>query len=197
MDPQIWAIVLLFVSLCLLFAEVLIPSGGLIFFLSLLFLGGALWSAWDAWWASNPVLWWLFLAGVIVLLPASVGAAIYVWPHTPIGRMMEPPTEDEVTPYVEEQRRLEQLVGQYGETVTPLTPAGIARVSGQRVHCFSEGMIVGSGEKIKVLAVRGNRLLVRQVTPEDSPGSPTPELAAGDDRKDSDIPPLDFDLPAS
>ena len=99
--------------------------------------------------------------GALVLLPASVAAAIQVWPHTPMGKMMEPPTAEEVTPYVEEQRRLSRLIGQIGETVTPLNPAGIILIGGERVHCFSEGLVVDRGTDVRVLAVQGNRLLVR------------------------------------
>ncbi len=145
----------------LLFAEVLIPSGGLLFFGSMVALGCAVWSAWTAWWYTNPIMFWSFVMGSLVLLPASVAAAIQVWPHTPMGKMMEPPTAEEVTPYVEEQLRLSQLIGQIGETVTPLNPAGMVLISGERVHCFSEGLVVDRGTRVRVLAVQGNRLLVR------------------------------------
>lgn len=161
MDPWFLAVLLLLLSMALLFAEVLIPSGGLLFFGSMVALGCAVWSAWSAWWYTNPIMFWSFVMGALVLLPASVAAAIQVWPHTPMGKMMEPPTTEEVTPYVEEQQRLSRMIGQVGETVTPLNPAGIVLLAGERVHCFSEGLVVDSGTKVRVLAVQGNRLLVR------------------------------------
>lgn len=161
MDPWFLAVLLLLLSMVLLFAEVLIPSGGLLFFGSMVALGCAVWSAWTAWWYTNPIMFWSFVMGSLVLLPASVAAAIQVWPHTPMGKMMEPPTAEEVTPYVEEQLRLSQLIGQIGETVTPLNPAGMVLISGERVHCFSEGLVVDRGTRVRVLAVQGNRLLVR------------------------------------
>lgn len=168
MDPWFLAVLLLILSMALLFAEVLIPSGGILFFASMVALGCAVWSAWSAWWYSNPVLFWSFVMGALVLLPSSVAAAIQVWPHTPMGKMMEPPSTEEVTPYVAEQQRLSKLIGQFGETVTPLNPAGMILINGERVHCFSEGLIIERGMKVRVLAVQGNRLLVRTATSNDT-----------------------------
>lgn len=161
MDPWFLAVLLLLLSMVLLFAEVLIPSGGLLFFGSMVALGCALWAAWGAWWQSNPVLFWSFVLCALVLLPASVGAAVQVWPHTPMGKLLEPPTHEEVTPFAAEQQRLGTLVGKFGETVTPLNPAGMMLIAGERVHCFSEGQIVERGVRVRVLAVQGNRLMVR------------------------------------
>jgi membrane-bound ClpP family serine protease len=195
MDPAIWAVILLLISLVLLFAEVLIPSGGLIFLASMVFLAAAIWSAWSAWWEAYPVIWWVFVASIIVLLPASVSAAIFVWPHTPIGKMAEPPTEAEVTAFAEEQKRLAQLIGQVGETLTPLSPAGITRVGGQRVHSLSEGMIVPRGTAVRVLAVQGNRVVVRRAEAAGGESAADKSLPAGPETGPTEVSPLDFDLP--
>lgn len=193
MDSSIWAVLLLCVALLLIFAEVLIPSGGLIFLTSMVFLAAALWSAWQAWWPSHPIAWWLFVLSAILLLPTSVGAAIYVWPYTPIGKMMEPPTQEEVTPYAAEQRRLSALIGQTGEALSPLSPGGIIRVAGERIHAVTEGMIVESGQSIKVLGVQGNRLLVRPWTT--AAETTAAHGAAHDAPLGAEPAPLDFDLP--
>ena len=161
MEPWILAVLLLLASMLLLFAEVLIPSGGLLFFGSMVALGCAVWSAYNAWWYTNPVLFLGFVFCALILLPASVAAAIQVWPHTPMGKQLEPPTTEEVTPFVVEQQRLSKMIGQVGETVTPLNPAGMMLLAGERVHCFSEGLIVERGVRVRVLAVQGNRVLVR------------------------------------
>ena len=173
MDPWFLAVLLLLLSMVLLFAEVLIPSGGLLFFGSMIALACAVWSAHNAWWYANPLLFWMFVVGALILLPASVAAAIQVWPHTPMGKHLEPPTSEEVTPFVVEQQRLSRMIGQVGETVTPLNPAGIVLIAGERVHCFSEGLIVERGVRVRVLAVQGNRVLVRPST--SPPGSTAAE----------------------
>jgi membrane-bound serine protease (ClpP class) len=190
MDSSIWAIALLLTTLVLLFLEVLIPSGGLIFFAAMVCLIGSVLAAWDAWWGSNSVYWWIYVASVCVLIPTSVGMAIYTWPYTPIGRKAEPPSEEEVTPYLEEQRRLERLVGHLGEVITPLNPAGIVRVDGQKLHANSEGLLIATGETIRVLAVQGNRVVVRRAE------APPPADPEHPDQSSAADAPLDFDFPA-
>jgi membrane-bound serine protease (ClpP class) len=190
MDSSIWAIALLLTTLVLLFLEVLIPSSGLIFCAAMVCLIGSVWAAWDAWWGSNSVYWWIYVASVCVLIPTSIGMAIYAWPYTPIGRMAEPPSEAEVTPYLEEQRRLERLVGHLGEVITPLNPAGIVRVDGQRLHANSEGLLIPVGDTIRVLSVQGNRVVVRKA---EAPRPPDPEHHGESSEDDA---PLDFDFPA-
>ncbi|HVW00458.1 MAG TPA: NfeD family protein [Planctomycetaceae bacterium] len=190
MDSSLWAIALLVAALALLFLEILIPSSGLIFFAAMVCLVGSILAAWDAWWGSNPIYWWIYVASVCVLIPVSIGTAISVWPYTPIGRAAEPPSEEEVTPYLEEQRRLERLIGHVGEVVTPLNPAGIVRVEGQRLHACSEGLLIAAGEPIRVLSVQGNRVVVRK---SDTP--PPTESDGGGESSEGDAP-LDFDFPS-
>jgi membrane-bound serine protease (ClpP class) len=59
----------------------------------------------------------------------------------------------------EEDRR---LLGQSGTTLTPLRPAGLADIEGERVDVVSDGEFIGSGESIIVSRVDGNRIVVRR-----------------------------------
>ena len=194
MDPQIWALILLLLSMVLLFAEVMIPSGGLIFFSSMICLGLAIYSGWTAWGTSSPTLFWVFVAMAVILLPSSVIAAFKVFPHTSMGRKLERPAEEEVTHYQEEQQRLQTYLGKVGETATPLNPAGMLLMGHERFHCFSQGQIVERGTPVKVIAVSGNRLQVRPLSLEEgrqstlSENQPTniPQKFTND---------FDFDLP--
>jgi len=192
MSPSFWAVILLAVSLALLFAEICIPSGGTILFSSIVCLILAIWNAYSAWWSSNPAMFWGFIVISIVLVPLSLFSAVSLWPYTPLGKRAEPPTLKEVTPYLEEQRRLETLVGQIGMTETPLTPSGLVRVKEQRIHCRSEGMIVPSGIPVTILAVVGNGLLVRE-TKASSRTSNAENIADSQEKPLGES--LDFDLP--
>ena len=112
-----------------------------------------------------------------------------------MGRRAEPPTLEEVTPYLEEQRRLEQLVGQIGITETHLNPGGIVRIQDHRIHCRSEGVIVPKGTAVLVIRVSRNGLLVREApsaAPDRSEG-----LADGESRPEKGENPLDFEVPNS
>ena len=57
----------------------------------------------------------------------------------------------------------EDLVGAEGIALTTLRPAGTAEINGRRVDVMTESEYVEKGKKIKVLAVDGIRVLVREV----------------------------------
>jgi membrane-bound serine protease (ClpP class) len=54
-------------------------------------------------------------------------------------------------------------LGKQGVAATPLRPAGIADIEGERVDVVSEGGFVSVGERIEVVRVDGNRIVVRQL----------------------------------
>jgi membrane-bound ClpP family serine protease len=164
MEYSTWAFLLLVVGTALLIAEVFIPSGGVIVFLSIVSLVGALGCAWGAWWSTNPGYFWGFASGMALLLPMVVGGAFYVWPSTPMGRraLLEGPAPHEVASFVEEEEKYSQMVGKTGEALTMLNPAGIVRIDGHRVHCQSEGVIIDVGTWVKVVSAKSNRVIVRQ-----------------------------------
>lgn len=194
MEASQIAILLLVLGLALLAAEIFIPSGGMITIMAVLCLGGSMWYAWNAWWVSSRTIWWIYVVALIVLLPTTVGVAVNILPRTAIGRkfLLEPPTLEEVTPYAAEQKRLEAMLGHFGKTATLMNPGGIVLIDGERVHCETEGMLLERGETVQVVAVKGNRLVVRFASQE--------ELLADRERRSDDTgeqPPLDFDLPQS
>lgn len=59
---------------------------------------------------------------------------------------------------------LRHLVGQKGETLTVLRPAGFARIDGKRVDVVTDGEHLGPGTVVVVGAVEGNRVIVRSVS---------------------------------
>jgi membrane-bound serine protease (ClpP class) len=52
---------------------------------------------------------------------------------------------------------------QEGVTLTSLRPAGSVAVSGQYLDVVSEGQYIDAGVKVKVIAVTGNRIIVRPI----------------------------------
>jgi len=192
------SLMLLAIGLALLIAEIFIPSGGIILFVSLLCLGGSVWFAWDAWWASNRSYWWMYLASLVVLLPTTVCIAFYIFPKTPIGKriLLEAPPLAELTPYAEEETHFRGFIGRQGKTLTLLMPGGMVLVEDERVHCESEGMSIEPGETVDVVAVKGNRLVVRLSVSDNETAWIQEE---GENKADggTDDRPLDFDLPQS
>lgn len=64
--------------------------------------------------------------------------------------------------YVSAEPR-EELLGKLGIVVTELRPSGSALIADKLVDVISEGAFLTKGEKIIVVAVNGNRVLVRKV----------------------------------
>ena len=64
--------------------------------------------------------------------------------------------------YVSAEPR-EELLGKRGIVVTELRPSGSALIADKLVDVISEGAFLTKGEKIIVVAVNGNRVLVRKV----------------------------------
>jgi membrane-bound ClpP family serine protease len=73
-----------------------------------------------------------------------------------------------------------------------LNPGGLVLVDGSRLHCESEGVLLEAGTPVKIVAVKGNRVVVRLVDWDSEKEDTGPRLASTDG--DS---PLDFDLPPS
>ena len=192
MDDSHFAILLLAVGLAMMIAEVFIPSGGMIPLLALVCLAGSMWCAWNAWWDTNRTAWWTYLLGLIVLVPATISGAFYALPRTAIGRRMllEAPDPDEVTPYASEKKHLEERLDRIGKTLSLLNPGGMVLVEGECFHCESEGILVDPDVDVRVVAVKGLRLVVR-------PTSFEKESAADRDFPGSPRQPLDFDISQS
>ncbi len=55
-------------------------------------------------------------------------------------------------------------LGKRGRASSPLHPAGIAEIDGQRVDVVSDGELIDAGQLIEVVRVDGNRIVVRRIT---------------------------------
>jgi len=62
-----------------------------------------------------------------------------------------------------EEERLEELIGLEGTTTTRLAPAGKARIAGRLHEVTSDGALVEPGLPVRVVEVRGGRVLVKPV----------------------------------
>jgi membrane-bound serine protease (ClpP class) len=55
------------------------------------------------------------------------------------------------------------LLGKKGRTWSPLRPAGIADIEGERVDVVSDGELIEAGQSVEVTRVDGNRIVVRRL----------------------------------
>ena len=156
----------LFIILCflvgilLLAAELFVP-GGVIGFLAAVSLGGSI------------VLTFLDFGpayGMLVMLLAlvSVVGILLVWvkvfPRTRMGKNVILGHQHERTEgYTAQDADLTGLVGQEGVTLTTLRPAGMATVGGERVDVVTDGRYLDPGERVRVVGVNSNRVIVHPV----------------------------------
>jgi len=171
MDPLIWAAVLMLLGLALASAEVFVPSGGMIGFLSLVAVIAAIGLAFFR----GPWYGLSFLGVAVFAVPAVLAAALHFWPDTKFGRrvLLDLPTSDEVLPDDEQRRELKSLVGRVGEAKSLMLPGGAVLIDGHHVDAVSEGMAIEKGAWVKVVEVRGTRVVVRPTV--ERPGSANPE----------------------
>lgn len=159
------AIVLMTVGLLLIVAEVLVPSFGLLGGLATISIIGAVFVAWQ----EDPGLGSGFLVAAVLLVPTFVVLAFKVLPRTPLGKrlILSGPTFEDGAAVDVRDRGLE---GVEGIALTPLRPAGMARLGGRRVDVVSRGERIDQGARVRVLEVKGNRVVVTWVH-EDEPAA--------------------------
>jgi membrane-bound serine protease (ClpP class) len=160
MNPLAWSILLMLLGLALIVLEVFLPSSGIIGFLS---IASLLASIILAFYQCGPVVGVAFLAAAAVAVPSALVLAFRYWPSTPMGRrlLLDIPKSEEVLPDTPLRRKLRQLVGKVGTAKSLMLPSGAIVVDGLTFDALSEGMAIEAGQRVRVVEVRGNRVLVR------------------------------------
>ena len=145
----VWALLLYLLGLCLCFVELFIPSGGIIGIAAALCLAYAIWEmfAQNAWVASLAIAFTLIYVVVLV--------------RWGFRRFRHDSSLAEGVATGEDVKKAESLVGCTGAAVTPLRPAGVARIEGRRFDVVTQGGFVEKGGAVEVIKAEGNRVLVR------------------------------------
>lgn len=181
MSQLMWGLVSLVLGLALVLLEIFIPSHGILGFLALSALITSLVLSFGY---SVP-------AGISVLGVMMVGLPVVVvlgfqwFPYTPFGRrvMLSAPEGDEVSPD-ESYLALRELVGQVGQAKTMMLPSGAVQIHGRSVDAVSLGIPIEAGQLVRVVEVRGNRVVVAPVeesTILDETAAASPKQPADDD----------------
>jgi membrane-bound serine protease (ClpP class) len=100
---------------------------------------------------------------LLLALAASV-ALLRVFPRLPFGRRLILETKLTANAgYASAPESDRRWLGKRGTTMSPLRPAGVAQLDGERIDVVSEGEFLEAGESIEVIRVDGNRIVVRRV----------------------------------
>lgn len=155
-DPLAIAIMLFVLGCALLVAEVFFPSGGVLGFSAAVSLLAAIWFAFQSGGATYAATFTLVEA---IGTPIVIYFAFRYLPYTPFGKVLmgEAPTPDQVE--LDDERQ--ELVGAIGVARSKMLPSGTVEVDGQMLDAVSQGQPVEPGEYVRVVEVRGNRVMVR------------------------------------
>jgi membrane-bound serine protease (ClpP class) len=99
-------------------------------------------------------------AVLIVVGVVALPTLIIVWYKIVSGPFAVKNTE---AGYTASKPEHQALLGAEGVSLTPLRPAGSARINDQRVDVVSDGEMVPPNSRIRVIRVDGNRVVVRSV----------------------------------
>jgi membrane-bound ClpP family serine protease len=115
--------------------------------------------------------------GIAILLVALAGTptvivlAFKVLPKTPMGRrlLLTAPTSEEVLPDTSEKQRLKALIGHIGRAKSKMLLSGAITVDGRTIEAISESLPIEVGQPVKIVQVRGHRVVVRPLDEEPAP----------------------------
>ena len=160
----VWAILLLALGMGLALMEVFLPSAGILAFLS----AAAVLAAIIMGFQQGPAAGFAILGVAIFGLPTLVVLAFRYWPRTAMGRrvMLPVPSSEDVLPDVTDRQLLKSLVGRVGRAKCNMLPGGVIAIDGRNIEAVSEGVSVEMGQAVRVIAMRGNRAVVRLVEDE-------------------------------
>ena len=145
-------IILLYVAgMALVIAEIILP-GVVIGLVGMGCMGSAIWLAFK----QSASFGWTLV--VIALACIPVMAFLYI---KVLNRFFVMSGTQKGTSGAKVQPK--DLVGQEGVALTPLRPAGTARIGERKVDVVSDGEVIDPGTRVRVIEVKGNRVVVRAV----------------------------------
>lgn len=163
MDPLIAAIILLVLGLLFIVLELFVPSAGILGILAGVCLTAGIVMGFFHSFPTGVVM----LLVVVLAMPIVLALMIRIWPSTPIGRriLVKPPTKDEVLPVGNHLDELRETLGKVAIAKTKMLPSGIVVIDQRQFDAVCEGFAVEPGDKVRVVAVRSNRLYVQPYDP--------------------------------
>jgi membrane-bound ClpP family serine protease len=149
------AIGLLGLGLAFIVAEVLFPSLGVLTLLASVCVIGSLAVAFGI--STDTGV--SFLVAVAAAVPAAIVLGLKVFPRSPLGKRMVAAGLSFGSTRATDARDV-SLEGKRGVVESSLRPTGIARFEGRRVDVVTRGEMIESGAPVRVVEVRGNRVVV-------------------------------------
>ncbi len=136
------------------FAEIFIPSGGLLGMFAVGLFGYSLFIVFSD---VSTTAGSYFLTVDIIGLPIIIYWGVKMLAHSPATLTQTLASQDGVT---SQSPTLETFKNQKGEALADLRPSGPALIDNQRVNVVTRGEYIDKGSKIVVVNVTGNQVVV-------------------------------------
>ena len=156
MKAYIWPIVLQLIGIGVVIAEIILPSGGI---LSLLAAGVFGYSLYLVFTDLSTAAGIAFVIVDIITLPVLIVIGIKMLAKSPVTLSTELSSKLGVS---SQSPELTQYIDKEGRAITDLHPAGTALVEGKRLDVVSRGEYIEKNAALMVIAVSGNRIVVRK-----------------------------------
>ncbi len=158
------AIALFIIGLILIMVEFfIIPGFGIVGISGILAILGSfiMWySTWSKYFQSAPYI----MLGVVLLSGISIYFMFKFLPRTRLfNRLVLDTSEIKKSGYHASSDKIMNLEGKKGTALTTLRPAGSAEIDGEKMDVMSDSEFIKKGEKIIVIKVEGNRVLVKKI----------------------------------
>ena len=152
----IWAIVLLVVGLALLVVDVFIEGFGILGIVALAIVAASLFITV----AFVPMGGFIVVGKVAVMVPGAIFFFRFLKSKQLDGKFIltETLAEDKI-----DVSGLEYFRGKEGITKTALRPHGTADFNGDNIEVRSDSKYIPDGKRVKVVDVKGKRVLVAQI----------------------------------
>ncbi|GAE33392.1 NfeD family protein [Halalkalibacter akibai] len=153
-----WESMILFViGFILIMVEIFVPGFGIFGLLGIAsVIGGMLLASFST---ASMIIY------IAIALVITTVVAIFIFKYFgnrgPMRKIIHTDSTSTEKGYISNVTRAE-LVGQIGETLTPLRPSGSVVFGHERLDVVSEGGYIGQGKRVEVIYTSGSRIVVRE-----------------------------------
>jgi membrane-bound serine protease (ClpP class) len=165
------SLALLLVGMGTIFAELLLPAGGLI---GIAGFGAMVAGIVLGFVHHGTTVGTTLLIGSLLLMPFIVALGLKIFPNTFVGKRLilkDVLVGETKVPAESEDSRLPELVGKEGVALTDLRPSGMIRVDGRKLSVVTLGDYIEHEARVKVIKTEGNRIVVRRLRDGESTSS--------------------------
>jgi membrane-bound serine protease (ClpP class) len=156
-EKLILPIALQLAGVLVVIAEIVIPSAGLLAILAAGLIGYSIYLVFNEISTSAGMA---FIVADIVAFPLVLMIGLKLLVKSPVTLKTSLSKEDG---YTSQPEALLSYKGKTGAALTDLRPAGTAMIDNKRVDVVSRGEYIEKGADIVVLAIEGNRVVVKKI----------------------------------